>query len=310
MARFCFYCGRELLSGEKCQCRSNSTPDQGAARTDSGSQSSGPSSAGQSAGPTGTSAKKARGRSFFNRFQHMKPKPDTGNGRQYGSTAGRTSRQRRPPDLVTILTNLQQITRYFTRPADTIRQAAQFSDRRRTFLLLGTQAILGGAAMVLAAGQPQFTAILQLTIANSPQSLPFFSALFIFLQGFGLTLAANLLLILIDHLLLRYLYRQPVDLIRLLTAQSPAFLYFNLFSLSALLALPGSLISCLLMLIAGFALAGVAHFLALRQITGFDENRSFILLASILLVYATLLAMLFNLAMPVIKSLLDQSIVL
>jgi len=434
MARYCFYCGRELSSGEKCQCRtqgaatgsssaggagpantttggtagpagsdrqpgatnqasgggtsrdtgapgggngsgtwsgrtsgsggagaagstaggasgrpgpSGATGSGSAASGKSGSTGSGsdrftaspdsrrqadsragqaePAASGKSqAGQTGTSGWKAwfgRFGSQSNRTTSGTSRPQAGRQSVWGSrktsqstrrtTTGRaSSRQGFRPDPAALLTGLQQVSRYFQRPADTIRQSAQYANRRLTFILLAVQSLLGGIALLVASWQPQFAAMLQLTIVSTRQTQPLVSALFIFLQGMGITLIANLLLILIDHLVLRFLYRQPVDFRRLLAGQNPALLYFNLFMLSALLSLPGSLISSLLVLGAGFGIAAIAHFLALRQITGFDENRVFAVMAVVMLLYSSIMAMLFNLALPVLKSLLDQSAVL
>lgn len=371
MARYCFYCGRELTTGEKCQCRTHGTaaggssqagpepagPDRPAGNSDSQNpanrQTAGSGQAAKTAkaGDTARSGKTAKttktgkagkaekasasaraesrwsGRPAANNAQTRVKSGGPGWFKTWQSRfsqAGQTSRSARGTpwgqakssasgrrfDLAGLLTSLMQITRYFNRPADTIRQAAQYANRRRTFLLLALQGVLGGAALLAASWQPQFSVILQLTIVSTRQAQPLVSGLFIFLQGLGITLVANLILILIDHLALRYLFRQPVDFIRLLSGQNPALLYFNLFLLSALLSLPVSLISSLLMLVAGFALAAIAHFLALRQITGFDENRTFTLIAFVMLVYSAFLATLFNLALPVLKNLLDQSVVL
>ncbi len=307
--------------------RSTASPDS-RRQADSRAGQAEPAASGKSqAGQTGTSGWKA----WFGRFGSKSSRTTSATsgtsrsqaGRQpvWGSrktsqstrrtTTGRaSSRQGFHPDPAALLTGLQQASRYFQRPADTIRQSAQYANRRLTFILLAVQSLLGGIALLVASWQPQFAAMLQLTIVSTRQTQPLVSALFIFLQGMGITLIANLLLILIDHLVLRFLYRQPVDFRRLLAGQNPALLYFNLFMLSALLSLPGSLISSLLVLGAGFGIAAIAHFLALRQITGFDENRVFAVMAVVMLLYSSIMAMLFNLALPVLKSLLDQSAVL
>jgi hypothetical protein len=131
--------------------------------------------------------------------------------------------------------------------------------------------------------------------------------LFIFLQGFGISLAASLLLTLIYQLSLRYLFRKPVGFRQLLSGLSPANLYFLLFMLAAVLALPASFLSALMMLMTGFAVAALAHYLALRQLSGFDDNRCLILTAFVLMLYTGIVAMMLNLSLPVLQALMNQS---
>lgn len=129
------------------------------------------------------------------------------------------------------------------------------------------------------------------------------------MQGFGINLAGSLLLVLIYQLALRYLFKQPIGYMRLLAGLSPASLYFALFLLLSLLSLPASIFSAAMMVLTGFIVSALAQFLAIRQLSGFDDNRSFILVTFVILVFTGILALLLNLSLPALSALLGQSVI-
>lgn len=340
MARYCFYCGRALDAGEKCQCRTQSQAASSAQSSSEYSAAGQPAAGAESREQSGKSSRRRSGRPAADRSTNKSKPSDNpfkaafrssfGSDKAQGTTSqtdrqpkrkawagsyatGHSATHTRPSiklDKDAVWAGLHQFTRYLIKPADTIRQAAQFSDRRRAFVLLTIQSLLGGLFMLLSAYQPQIGTLLQLTITNTRINIPFLNGLFLFIQGMGLSLAAGLLMALLTYVLLRWVYHQPVDLIRLISALSPSVLYFTLFLLAALPAMTVSLIHSLLLIAAGFALAVIAVFLALRQLTGLDENKVFAMTAMILLVYAALMSMLLGLAVSFLSALLDQSVVM
>ncbi len=324
MARFCFYCGRELSNGEKCNCRTTGSPY-------SQAKASGPQSSEAKAGagpaasqPNGKQAQASKRKGSFKRFvQAFNPFSSTGAARQQSSSRPRQPKASRPiyqktkPKAAGIHLNpqsifltLRQIGQYIIHPADSIRQAQTSGSRHSVLLILLLQGLCGGLFLLTATNQTFLRSLLALNIASASQSYNFLNSLFIFLQGFGISLAASLLLVLIYQLVLRYLFRQSVGFLQILISLSPSCLYFTLFMLAGLLALPASFFSALMMLLAGFAIGAIAQYLALRQMSGFDDNRSFMLITFVMLLYTGALAMLLNLSLPVIRALFDQSIVI
>jgi hypothetical protein len=301
MARYCFYCGRELKTGEKCGCRSTgkagSAPASGQAPTGqagSANRQSGRPGAAQSS-QSGRPGRQASSSRFGNStiwqrlLRAFNPFADS----------GRSAR-----------TAWHKASRYFLAPADTIRQSAQTVSRLAMTLILTGSGLAGGAFLLLGVRQAHLQLILSLNLATATAGFSLRSQFFLFVQGFGISLSANLLLILIHQLALRLIFRAQIGFRRLLTAMTPAILYSTVFLLGALFLLSGSPYSALLTVAAGLAASTVAQYLALRQVTGFDDNRCLILVCLILLLYTGSLALLLNLSLPVINALLDHSAII
>ncbi len=320
MARYCFYCGRQLNPGEKCGCRAagGTSSDQQAqqAKQTTSHQTGQDRAAGGKTNQTHTKWHQ-RLIQFFNPFSS---RSQTGTAYKSSSARStgtkkrqnRTRRTFRPIRLnrQTFITALRQAGQYIVRPADRIRTAVSSGSSFSVMVIIIVKGILGGVMMLIAVSQPHLQAILSLNIATINSGWNFGSQVFLFIQGFGIDLTASLLLVLIYYLVLRYVFRQPTGFRQLLCGLSPAFLYFSVFMLGGLMTLAGSLFSALLMLAAGFALSTVAQYFAVRQMTGFDDNRSFILTGFVLLLYSSVLSVLLNLSLPVFNALLDQSAVI
>ncbi len=337
MARYCFYCGRELATGEKCSCRvqpsSGATKGSAAAgsasagdrstRSNAGSAgsagTSGSTSSAGSAGSAGTTgrsssasassssqsgpkAKGPQGPSFWSRFQAQQAK-----SRQPKRPAGKGSGSGRPVDWAVILAGLQQIGKYLARPVETIRQSVQYANTNRLMAFLMIHAVLGGFAVLAVGRQGTLDLMMQLTVVGSADN-SLLETIFLFFQGVGLTLTLDLLLILITHLALRYVFRAGFSFNRIATSFVPVIFYQALFLLLAIFSLTTIPISSLMTLAAGLAVAAVALYLALRQLTNFEENRCFMLLTFILIIFTSVLAMVLSLALPVFKVLLDQTL--
>ena len=318
MARFCFYCGRELISGEKCNCRTaggTTAQDQPTAGQESKSQPDRSSTRPNA----GTKPRKNAFRSFFQAFN-----PSTGSGTAQPKAADGSSRAKytRPPvynagtrpranpmTLQSVLAQLRVFAAYLSRPADSIRTAVQSGSRQRVLVILLVQGAFGGLFLLTASSKAILRAVLSLNVATSADGSSLLSSVFIFIQGFGINLAGSLLLVLIYQLALRYLFKQPTSFMRLLTSLSPAFLYFTLFMLLSMLALPASIFSAAMTMLTGFIIAALAQYLAIRQISGFDENRSFILITFVMLIFTGILALLLNLSIPALSALLGQSVI-
>jgi hypothetical protein len=345
MARYCFYCGRELATGEKCDCRIHqATGKAGATRTASGTSSdagpdrattanSSPSSAGPeraqgstgsrgtTAGPTGSAtgqtgpqpkAKSTQKPSAWANFKTRQtkapqPKRSRGKGFNKGSKGAKGSGRSQFVDRAAILAGLQHFGRYLARPVEAIRQSVQYANTTRLLAFMLVHAALGGMATLTVSRLGTLDLLMQLTVVGSADNAVL-ESIFLFFQGVGLTLTLDVLLILITHLTLRYVFHAGFTFNRIATSFVPVIFYRALFLLLALFSLTTIPINSLLTLATGMAVASVALYLALRQLTNFEENRCFMLLTFIMLVFTSVLAMVLSLAMPVFKVLLDQTL--
>ncbi|HBP37273.1 MAG TPA: hypothetical protein DD640_00715, partial [Clostridiales bacterium] len=314
MARYCFYCGRELSNNEKCDCRTR-----GAASASSykAAQESGESSASvtDKAGKAGKANRGNALRRFFQAFNPFssaeQPKTTRKKPVSHRQTARPTAAGKPhinfKASLQSIGSGLKRLGTYLILPADGIRSAIQAPSHSLTLLILLLQSALGGVFLIILSRQTVLRSLLNLSMTSASLSGQFSSGLFIFLQGFGISLIAVLLLTLLYQLAMRYLFRTSVSYRRLLSGFSPSFLFYALFMLASTLALPASLFSALLLLFTGFAASALSQYLALRHLTDFDDNRCFILITFVLLLYTSILAMFLNLSLPVLKALLNSS---
>lgn len=332
MARYCFYCGRELTTGEKCNCRSNksssswSYASQGAASgaSASGSAASG-SAAGQKTGRHSAPRQKAgqartpRGNIFSRFFQSINPFA-AGSSGSSGSSGSKTrttyqkarpaSAPRKPLTAQDALLALRRFGLFLTRPADSVRSAAQSGSRRFVLVIMILQGIAGGLFLLSATSRPLVRELLTLSNFTASGSLTTANSIFLFVQGFGVAVVAALLLSLLYHLALKYMFRHPVPFMDLLASLSPACLYFSLFMLAGLSAVQSSVFSALMLLAAGFAVSAIVQFLAVGSLSGFEDNRSFMAVTIVLLVYSSVLSLIFNLSLPLLQVLLEQSSVI
>lgn len=183
-------------------------------------------------------------------------------------------------------------------------------NRLASILILALYGVTGGLFLNMATRQPHLKALFSLNTATAVGRQSPGTFLFLFIQGFGINLAASLLLVLIYHLSLRYVFHRPTGYMKLLHSLCPSVLYFSVFVLSGLLTLNRSPFTALLMAVAGFAVAAVIQFLSLKQLTGLEDNRSLMLISFVMLVFSSILALMFNLSLPVLNALLDQTAII
>lgn len=301
MARYCFYCGRELKPGEKCGCRTASQQDQ-------------PQTAQASQNPKPDKARVSRQNSLFRRIvRFFNPfAGQTQKTQRVRSTAAPKAKKTGQPFRLSQNDRQvwHQVVALLTRPADALSSVSQAGGALLPFVLLLLLGLAGGLFLIIGIRQPQLQMILSLNTATATAGSVRQSDLFLLIQGFGMSLSFALLLVLTYHLALRTVFQTVFGLSRLLTALSPAFLYLALFLIAALLVLPGSVFSAFMILVAGFAVSAITQFLVMRHLTRFDDNRCFYLVALVLFIATGILALLLNLSLPILNALLDQSVVI
>jgi len=319
MARYCFYCGRELNTGEKCNCRSTSSGSHTAEKSQSAPGSGSGTGPGASAASGARPAASVKKESIFKRILNaINPFASGGSSRPAAASKAKqphppkarpTAQPKQPLSLHSVLAGLQQFGAYITRPADSVRSSLHKANRRFVMIILLLQGICGGLFLLVAASRPMVRALLSLSNATASGSINFANGLFLFVQGFGVAIVATLLLSLLYNLTLKYLYRHPVSFQDLLAVLSPATLYFTVFLLAALLTLASSVFSALMLIVAGFAVSAIAQYLAVREIGGTDDNRSFVLVTFVMLIYTSVLSLVLNLSLPMLLALLESTVV-
>ena len=241
-------------------------------------------------------------------------KPDARTGGMPRSATGSAAGQKQAGSVrfnrQSFMGGLRSAGNYFVRPADQISQSVRSENRLASLLILALNGTTGGLFLVLATQQPHLKVLFSLNTATAVGRQSPGTFFFLFIQGFGISLAASLLLVLIYHLSLRFLFHRPTGYMKLLHSLCPSVLYFTVFVLSGLLTLNHSPFTALLMAVAGFAMAAVTQYLSLKQLTGFEDNRSLILISFVMLVYSSIMALLFNLSLPVLNALLDQTAII
>lgn len=321
MARYCFYCGRELYTGDKCNCRSNdkaqSTTQSSAENASGYAYAAGStSSAGTASEKTTTqSARKNRpkGKKFSSFFQSFNPFAANTGTQQSARSQSRpkarpvTPRQKPSPrttaplNLQTILQYLRRFGLYLARPADSVRSAVQNGSRRSALGLLVLLGACSGLFLLTAANR--ISSILPLFVVSNALA----DNVLMFAQGFLIAVGASLLLTILYYLALRFLYRQPVAFFDLLIGFAPSTLYLSLFILLGVLSMAGSIFGALMMLLVGAVVAVIAQYLALSKVSGFDDNRNIILITFVMMIYTSVLAMLLNLTLPILQALLEST---
>lgn len=305
MARYCFYCGRELQRGEKCGCRTTPRDQQEKEQTAGQPQ--------QSWTPNKKTQRQKIKPLFWKRFkqrfarfsQKATQQPKRTSATNSRSTSHRPAINRQPKSPY-----IRQMLGFLTHPADSINKPDHQIAAATSLMLLLVAGLLCGLFLVAASRQPQLQQFVSLNHVSISGGSKVLAQFFIFLQGFGSGLALFLLPALLYHIILRLSFRYHVSIPVLITRMNPAFFYAELFLLGALLVLPGSIFSSLFMLATGLAASTLAQFLVLRRLTSFDENRCFVLVALISLIFTSIVALLANLAMPVLQALLDHSVVI
>lgn len=286
MARYCFYCGKELKRGAKCGCRATSQEHQEPEK-----QQRPASQRAQSVQEKPKQSFIKRIIDYFNPFQRKDPQKNRSGGSQRTNRTSRSSFFRSQKSTRSPVSN-QPLLLFITRPVDAIRTVHLSERSQTTGLIFVLNGVLTGLYFYAVSKQPQFRLIYQIgteTGAASP-----INSWLLLIQGLVIGIASGFLMALLYLLAIRFIFRQSIRYISLLNGISPALIYSALFILASVLVLPSSIISALFTLVAGFGLSAIAQYIAVRRLTSFSDNRCFMLVALVMLFYTSLMALLLN----------------
>jgi hypothetical protein len=197
MARYCFYCGRSLNAGEKCNCRTagsrradgdfsdkTGTADPRQKRDRSGGSQS------QNKPPRSSGAF----RRFVNAFNPFFQETETqGTAAQPKRKRARKAKPvRKPFNPQDFLLSIRRFAQYLTRPVDSIRGAVHTANRLHILLTLLIRGVAGGFFLVLFSKIPLVRSLLSLSLANVATDSGTINDLFVFFQGLGIFIVAPL----------------------------------------------------------------------------------------------------------------------
>lgn len=299
MAKICFYCGKELEAGERCDCRaaaSAGSPKGGTAPGSSGSASARSAGSGQqdrasarkaaqeavkearAAKEAGRNSKK-RAREQARRFKQAQKKQAQPFGWQTFLRRILTGGGFFPTDpfLKKVLYSLLQS---FLRPATAVDNFVRQQDKGLSVFYLVLFSLASGAVSL------RYYGLSFLTFAEG------------MLTGCVAALVLNALYLLAFQIFskVRFSFFQVLS-----SFSSPAF-YLSVFFLIAAIGRQ-NLISFLLMMLTGIAIGSILHFLSLKSLTRQTSDQLTVIFVFVYVLFFSALSILLNLLVPVAATL-------
>ncbi len=278
MARYCFYCGRELEDYEKCDCR-NRTYVAGESRGTSPPPPPGPTKAAGHAEQGSGSSGQERPESW--RYQG---KSTPAGAKSYTRQAKRTKSYRKTP--ADPARTLRSILSFFASPADAMARDLSPGWNPSHTLWFTLTLVLSGLLYSLL--NRTFT----LLLGGLASQTPLGTLLLSWLTGSALVGLILLLFTLTLWLLSRFLFRQGgLPFLHALAAGKAAWKYLSLFFGLALPSLfTGGAAYGLTLALLGLVFALIVHARQVASLTHLDENRTWQLTYLSLVIFAGILS--------------------
>ena len=276
MARYCFYCGRELSPGERCSCKEPTHAENNGGKPKDRSHTE------SKAGTSTASHKKARG--YSSRAGKIRPRP---------SVFWKTFLDQLRTLFPTFSVGIRNFFQYFYRPAGKITRESLRSRKRSTIPVLVVAAFLSGAAafLLLRAGSPLFESAVHMLLGDDITELyshPWFALLgFILLAGLSLFILITSFYVVIRLSNRKTSYRRVADLV------SISMIYLIVMEIFLIVTLLGGSRGSVSLLLISFVLMAAAHFLSFRSALALSEDMVFfVMIASYLVTYTLCRALL------------------
>ncbi|NLA95535.1 MAG: hypothetical protein GX838_01645 [Clostridiaceae bacterium] len=279
MARYCFYCGRELEDNEKCDCRTRSGVTGGSRNTSSANREWAADHSAADKEPGRTSSDPFSSGNWQHREENIPPKRKRKN-QQDGASSYYS---RTPADRAR---HLQSFLRFFAAPADTMSgELSPHWTRSHSIWLAVTVALSGLHYMVL---NRSLTAL----VTGQGVELSVGESLLSWLTG---SVFIGLILILFTltlWLLARFLYRQGgLPFLHALAAGRTSWKYLTLFFLLALPSLfTGGAVYGFVLALMGLVFAVMVHAKQVAALTHLDENRTWQLSYLAIIIFSGILS--------------------
>ena len=308
MARYCFYCGRELSVGERCHCKdpakegtyqSSGTSDKKESTKSSGGSTSysyqtAAAGAGASAGAAAgagsrtnagfgsgrNSAKTRHARSSWNRKSSRSAKSfmDKAVGIQQLFSHLRTFRDQVRTLFPNVTKSLTSSVQFITRPASKIRQESMRAKLPYSYIHIILFSLLSGllALLMSRSGSPLFTNLVSLAFGSS-QSVLFSHPV---LSFFGLSTLSCLFIFAMGasfYVAARFSSRKP-SYRKILDLISISLIYIILMEIFVLITILMGSRGSISLLFISLLLMGVTHLLTFRNALGLTEDTVFFFL--------------------------------
>ncbi len=281
MARYCFYCGKQLDEGEKCNCRSQSyysaaepadfaskqKPESKRENTDNSAKSGSSAS-----GKTYSGSSQNQSNSYQEKYQNSRKRP----------FFYRDKRQRRPGGTYRVpgLSSLAGLTAWVRKPSDKIREQALNSANKvpAVAITINLLILMLWFSLFYYRISLQFKALNNSVVSPDVLSLlPYslgISVLFCFLESFFI------------WILLKLMERLPVTFIDVLRLSRSAYIYLTLFVLLAIGTVVTVPLASLAMVICGFMIAIYVHIRSLCHVYKMNGNNQIRLMVFTMIFFA------------------------
>lgn len=322
MARYCFYCGRELAEGERCSCRTarnsgfgpdaaDNEPNRRAgtgSRTgqaaDAPRSSSSSSSAASSAAADNKRKQGRKRRSWRSRFAAWRA--ERVNARQAERSRRRAEREERKRQREarqggaasfngrSVFTFIHQL---FTRPTAII-SGSRHAGMTRMVVAYLLEALVFSLIVLTFVRFSNLTRIALLRDLTLNNDRLWESAGLAMLRGFAAALLLSFLRVLIARLVFRFIGRQRVPMDDLYRTFLPGTYYEILFMLISLLFVSGTGLQSLVMLLCAFAVRTMIDTYSLKDTVQLSTDRLLFQSAVIHFILFVALAFLLNFVVP------------
>ncbi len=305
MARYCFYCNRELSPGERCYCRvaqarraeqTSGSDNTAGDPVGAGVYSQDPSSSDQK-----TSPRSSAGKAFRQRRQQKQEKKAEERRRRYDikQESARSRREARPKRnwKLAFLSLGQNLLKAITKPTAFIQEASYPS----ILTAIATQAI---EAYMIA-----FTLLRVLTLsnlgnliafdrrgANMPWTVP--EQWLVFGRLYLICVLFLFVRIFINNMVLRFIGRTRQSFLETGLLMTPGSIYYCIFLVFGLVLSSGSGLQTIMILIAGYGVRVIIDHIATRMKTGQSEDSMLRMTLLIFLITALVLGSIIGIITP------------
>ncbi|NCC84469.1 MAG: hypothetical protein EOM03_10130 [Clostridia bacterium] len=318
MARYCFYCGKELGAGERCSCRTagssayrpefhqqNQAAEGSADRAKPASDTAGPTADPKQSADTTAQAKSANKFKAFWQDKKSAFKTDAA-ARKQARTArsggnsfkqGRFNQERLKQGALTGLSGaFTFLHSLFTKPTEVI-SGARKAGRVRLLVVYLLEAMIFSLLVLTFVRYSNLTRIAMLREPDA-SAVIIWDPLSTIIRGFSTAIIVSTLRVLISMLIFRFVGRQRLSFETLLRAYLPGTYYEIIVMLLAVFFVAGSGLQALVMLLAAFALRSVVDTLSLKATVQLSEDRLLVQSSIIYIAVFLALALLINFSVP------------
>lgn len=281
MARYCFYCGKQLKDGEKCNCRTQSYYSAPGHADTNYEQNSRPKE--ENKNNSSASGNYAAGKSYSDNSQSQTQKNKEDNRytrRKPFFYRDNSQRRRHKARKLPSLSGLVSITGWVRTPSDKIREQALNNEKKVPTVAITVNLLI----LMLWFSLFYYRISLQFINLNENVTGPKISHLLLYSLGISLLLC--FLESFFIWILLRLMERLQITLIDILRLSRAAYTYLTLFVVLAIGTVITVPLASLAMIICGFMFAIYVHIRSLCYVYSINGNSQIRLMAFTMIFFA------------------------